>query len=372
MSLGLYVHIPFCVSKCGYCDFLSFPGSGEEDREKYVDAVCAEIAAKANGEAADTVFLGGGTPSLLTPVQVERILRALRGGFRFDSAAEISMEANPDTATAEKMSGFKAAGINRMSIGIQSLEDDLLRGLGRVHLAEDGRRAINNAAAAGFRNVSADLMFGLPGLTEEIWRRDLVAVMALPVTHLSCYELSVEEESAFGRCGVAVPDEDLVVAQWEIVMAETARAGFAHYEVSNYARPDCECRHNLKYWLDEEFFGFGAGAWSYLKGVRWGNARNVDKYLAGGATGFPPEEVDEISAAVKIAEALVLNLRLRRGCDERAFAARHGEAAWARFGPVLAPHLTAGLLERSEGRLMLSSRGLLVANAIWGDIMAVR
>jgi len=366
----LYLHIPFCEIKCAYCDFYSLVGSQESQRERYVGALCAEIQARGTGEPADTIFFGGGTPSVLSPQQICRILQALRGSFQVDPAAEITMEANPETVTGATLQGFREAGINRLSFGVQSLQDDLLRTLGRIHSAERACWAITEASAAGFDNVNADLIFGLPGQTAEIWRRDLGTVLALPITHLSCYELIIEEGTAFGFRPPKLPDEEVVIAQWDIVMEETLHAGYAHYEVSNYAAPGWECRHNLKYWRDEEFFGFGASAWGSRGDTRCANSRSLRRYLERQAGGFPPAEIDSAPRPVKMAETLILNLRLRQGCHEGAFKARYGEEIWPKFADALSPHLAAGRLERSGGWLKLTTPGLLVANEVWADILA--
>jgi len=368
VSLGLYVHVPFCERKCGYCDFYSLPGSDEVLRDRYVACVCDEIVSKGTREPAGSVYLGGGTPSLLTPAQAGRILDALKGAFALEPDAEVSMEANPETVDESKLRGFRSAGLNRISIGIQSLDDGILKTLGRIHTTDRSRAAVREAAAAGFRRLGADLMFGLPGQTPDRWRADLREVLGWPIDHLSAYELTVEEDTPFASQGHVLPDEDSVLAMWEAVMDETARAGFIHYEVSNYARPGGLCRHNLNYWRDGEWIGFGAGAWSSRGGVRTGNPRDLEKYFAGRDTGFPPAETDALPPDRRAAETLVLALRLGDGCDIAAFEARWGAGALARFDAALAPHFAAGRLERAGGFLRLTRQGLLVANDVWADL----
>ncbi len=365
---GLYVHVPFCAIKCAYCDLFSVTGSPDDVRARYVDTLAAEIGVRGTGEPADTIFFGGGTPSLLEPAQVGRILDALRAAFALDPAAEITMEANPETVDETRLRGFRAAGVNRISFGVQSLDPALLKALGRIHSADRARAAVREARAAGFDDLSADLMFGLPGQDVAGWKRDLTEVLSWPLTHLSCYELTIEGDTAFGQHPPALPDEDAVLAQWDTVLDETARAGFNQYEVSNYARPGKECRHNLKYWRDEDWFGFGASAWEAQGGVRRGNPRSLAKYFAGREAGFPPAETDSLPESGRMAETLVLGLRLRAGVDEGEYAARYGADALARYLPALAPHEAAGRVERAEGRLRLTPPGLLVANDVWGDI----
>ena len=368
MSLGLYVHVPFCLRKCGYCDFYSIPDTDESLRDRYVSALCDEIRVKGTREPAGTVFFGGGTPSLLEPAQLERILAALRGAFVVAPDAEVSMEANPETVDEARLRAFRAAGVNRISLGVQSLDDSVLKTLGRIHDAARARAAIGEAKAAGFDRIGADLMFGLPGQTPDRWRVDLREVLGWPIEHLSAYELTVEAGTPFAAQGHVLPDEDAVLDMWDIVMNETARAGFLHYEVSNYAKPGAECRHNLVYWHDGEFLGFGAAAWSSRNGVRSGNPRNLEEYLAGREAGFPPAETDTLPPDRRAGETLVLALCLRAGCDIAAFESRYGIGALARFDAVLAPHLAAGRLERTKTHLRLTRAGLLVANDVWADI----
>ncbi len=370
MNQGVYLHIPFCEIKCAYCDFFSVTRTEAEVKEEYVRHLIAEIGAKGTGEAVDTVFLGGGTPSTLAPAQVGRILEALGRAFRLAPDAELTMEANPETVDEAKLRGFRAAGMNRISFGVQSLDDGILQALGRIHSADRARRAVEEARAAGFGEVNADLMFGLPGQTAEIWRRDLAEVLGWPVTHLSCYELTIEGDTAFGRRPPVLPDEPVVLSQWETVLAETARAGFAHYEVSNYARPGHECRHNLKYWRDEDWFGFGAAAWGAQAGVRMANPKSLKRYYDGAAAGYPSSETDTLPLPGRMAETLVLNLRLRAGCDVPAYESRYGTGALDRFTPALASHLAAGRVERTPARLRLTDPGLLVANSVWADVYA--
>jgi oxygen-independent coproporphyrinogen-3 oxidase len=369
VNLGLYVHVPFCERKCAYCDFFSLPAVESSVRDRYVDALCTEIRGKATHEPAATVFFGGGTPSVLTPAQIGRILDALRAGFALAPDAEVSMEANPETVTEATFRGYRDAGVNRVSLGVQTLDDAILRVLGRIHDAARARAAIREAASAGFTRLGADLMFGLPGQTPERWRADLREVLGWPIEHLSAYEFSVEPETPFAAQTHILPDEDAVLAMWDLLLEETTRAGFLQYEVSNYARPGAECRHNLGYWHDGEWLGFGAGAWSARAGVRTGNPRDLGRYFAGAASGFPPAETDVLPPERQAAETMVLGLRLREGVDLAAFEARWGAAALARLESALAPHLAAGRLERVAGRLRLTRKGLLVANDVWSDLV---
>lgn len=365
--LGLYLHIPFCRRKCSYCDFLSEGGTSTDLRERYVEALGEEILGKGGGEPADTVYFGGGTPTMLSPREISRILGALRTGFTVSTGAEITMEANPDTVTPESLSGYRDAGVNRLSFGVQSLHDRLLAELGRIHSADRARQAVKEASVAGFDNISVDMMFGLPGQSAGEWREDLREALSLGITHLSAYELTLEKGTPLGDNPPPLPPEDEVVVMWEAVAEETGRAGFTRYEVSNYARPGRECRHNMKYWRDEDFLGFGAGAWSSREGIRTGNTRSIGGYLAEG--GFSPVETEQVDIHKKMAETLMLALRTTEGCIESDFLARYGERALEGFSGAVAPHLAGGLLERAGGRLRLTPRGFMLANEIWADIL---
>ncbi len=366
--VGLYVHLPFCEIKCHYCDFFSITGRDPDTRETYVTTLIREIETRATHEPADTVFFGGGTPSVLTPAQITRILDALKRSFELTSDAEITMEANPETVTPESLAGFRTSGINRISFGVQTLDEQILKVLGRIHSADRARSAVREAKAAGFDRLNADLMFGLPDQTPERWNKDLREVLSWPIDHLSAYELTIEKETAFGLKPPKLPTEDAALLMWDTVMTATANAGFPQYEISNYARPGSEARHNLKYWRDETVIGFGASAWGHRDGTRTANPRNLKTYLDNAAKGFPPDTSDTLPEARRPAETLVLNLRMTAGCDERAFDARYGSGALASFDEALRSHELAGRLERKEGRLRLTPTGLLVANAIWGDI----
>jgi oxygen-independent coproporphyrinogen-3 oxidase len=333
-----------------------------------VEALGEEILARGGGEPADTVYFGGGTPTMLSPRGISRILGALRTGFNISPDAEITIEANPDTVSPETLRGYRDAGVNRISFGVQSLHDHLLAELGRIHSADRARQAVQEARDAGFDNLSVDLMFGLPSQSVSEWREDLREALSLGITHLSAYELTLEKGTPLGDNPPPVPGEDEAVAMWEAVADEASRAGFIRYEVSNYARPGRECRHNLKYWRDEDFYGFGAGAWSSLAGVRTGNTRSIDGYLAGDGTN--PAETDQPDTRKKMAETLMLALRTVEGCREADFLARYGEHALEGFRAAVDPHISGGRLERADGRLRLTPRGFMLANEIWADILA--
>ena len=334
-----------------------------------MEALCEEVDARSGGEPADTVYFGGGTPTLLSPAEILRVLSAVRTGFRLSPGAEITMEANPDTVTPERLGGYREAGVNRMSFGVQSLQDRLLLELGRIHSARQAKDAVAMAHDAGFDNLGVDMMFGLPGQSAGDWHEDLLSALALPVTHLSAYELTLEEGTPLGDNPPPLPGEDEAAEMWELTIREVAKAGFIRYEVSNYSRAGRECRHNLRYWRDEDFLGFGAGAWSSRNSVRTGNQASVSGYLESAEGGFAPASTDCPEARKKMAETLMLNLRTTEGCREEEFRARYGADSLLGFSGAMAPHLAGGLLERTGGALRLTPRGFMLANEIWADIL---
>jgi oxygen-independent coproporphyrinogen-3 oxidase len=284
--------------------------------------------------------------------------------------AEITVEANPETVGENELRQMLDAGVNRISLGIQSFSEIALQRLGRRHTPAQAREAVELARRAGFRNVGADLMFGLPdqGLAE--WKADLGKALSLPLTHISCYELLLEKEAPLAKRGVKPPGQDLAADMWETAMDELPAAGYLHYEIANYARPGHCCMHNRKYWLDLDFLGCGAGAWECRGGERRANACDLARYFAGKVSNYPPAVVDEASPDLKMSETLILNLRLIEGCKEEEFQARYGTSSLEKLMSVLSPHIDAGRLERRDGRLRLTRRGLLCANEIWGDLLA--
>ncbi|HBJ18294.1 MAG TPA: coproporphyrinogen III oxidase, partial [Clostridiales bacterium] len=284
-TLGLYVHIPFCKKKCNYCDFCSFAGLDAAARAGYLRALAEEISSYGGEEhpPVDTVFLGGGTPSLLTPVEITDLFAALRKTFRILPDAEITAEANPGTLDREKVDAFRRAGVNRLSIGLQSVHESELRTLGRIHSYGEFLDAYRLAKAGGIENIGVDLMYAFPGQTPASFHETLDAVTALAPSHISAYGLIVEDGTPFGerRETLILPDEDEELAMYDDACRTLAAAGYRHYEVSNYALPGRECRHNLRYWHEEEYIGFGVAAHSYYRGVRFANSRDLSAYSEG-------------------------------------------------------------------------------------------
>ncbi|HEY7676017.1 MAG TPA: radical SAM family heme chaperone HemW [Candidatus Methylomirabilis sp.] len=371
---GLYLHIPFCVARCGYCDFNTYLHDPALART-YVDALCAEIAAWARrpevrGRPAATVFFGGGTPSLLAPGEVARILAAVRAAFPPAPGAEVTLEANPGTVDHAGLAGLRAAGVNRLSLGVQAFQDRLLRVAGRDHTAEDARRAVAEARAAGFANLSLDLIFALPGQTLDDWEATLAEAAALAPEHLSAYGLTYEEGTPFHRdrrAGRLTPvDEATEAAMFDLAVAHLAAAGYEQYEISNFARPGFRSAHNQTYWRCGDYLGLGAGAHSCLEGRRTFNRRLPQDYIAAvRREGTAQAGGEHLTPRQQLGEAMVLGLRLREGVDLEALAARFAPWGLAPDAATLERLDGAGLVERDGSRLRLTDRGIRLANEVF-------
>ncbi len=377
--LGLYVHIPFCSAICNYCNF----NRGLFDaalKERYVAALLHEIrrsggpstALGAGGAAADTIFFGGGTPSLLDPSEIGEIIAACRGAFALAADAEITLEANPETISPERLDGFRAAGINRLSYGVQSFRDDELIRLTRLHSASRAADAFQMARAAGYDNISLDLMMWLPQQSVAHWLESVDALIALGPDHASLYMLEIypnaplKDAMARGRWSVA-PDDD-VASMYLSGLDRMDNAGFLQYEISNTAKPGRQSRHNLKYWMDGEWLGFGCGAHSTRHGVRWKNQSSTEEYISAVTTGGQLEtERRVLSAEERVEEALFTGLRLNAGLDLEAVKMRYGVDVWGQFGGELQMFVDEGLLIYDGGSVRLTRAGMLLAH----DIMAV-
>ncbi|HUQ88898.1 MAG TPA: radical SAM family heme chaperone HemW [Vicinamibacterales bacterium] len=371
---GIYIHIPFCAAICNYCNF----NRGLHDdslRRRYVEALIADIRGFASPSiTADTIFFGGGTPSLLDPAELAAIIRACREAFELAPDAEVTIEANPESSTAERLDGFRAAGANRLSFGVQSFRDEELRRLGRLHSSQTAREAVRTARAAGFENLSLDLMMWLPGQSTAEWLTSVDALIDQQPDHASLYLLEIypnaplRDEMARSGWSVA-PDED-AAAMYSEGLARLDRAGFEQYEISNVARPAARrSRHNLKYWQQGDWLAFGCGAHATFRGERWrtvpGTADYIDRVAAGQDVRLDRRM---LGADEQLEEALFMGLRLTEGLDLAALSHRHAIDIWARYGQDLTPYVTAGLLVHEPGRrLALTRDGMLLAN----DVMTV-
>lgn len=375
MSLALYLHIPFCRRKCRYCDFVSTPDSTPAERDAYVAQLLTEMAQRAEMLSlplpADTLFFGGGTPSLLAPAQIERLIAEARARFALATDAEITLEANPGTIDAGWLAACRQAGVNRLSLGVQSFDGDKLRLLGRLHDSSAARETIAAARQAGFDNLGIDLMHGLPGQSLAGWRADLETAVSLGPEHISAYGLSVEEGTPFARDLAAgqleLPEEELAAALFSETISVLTAAGYEQYEISNFARPGQRSRHNQVYWQREPYLGLGAAAHSLLPlspyGSRFANPEDIAAYAASLVTGTLPETT-ELSRSEAMAEFLFLGLRLRKGIDPARFAAAFGITLEDAYPDVLPRLVRDGLLLADGDRLALSDRGLLLANQV--------
>jgi oxygen-independent coproporphyrinogen-3 oxidase len=366
--LGLYLHIPFCAAICNYCNF----NRGLFDaalKERYVAALLTEIERAADGARADTLYFGGGTPSLLEPADVGALVDACARAWTLAPDAEVTLEANPETVTRERLESFRAAGVNRLSFGVQSFRDDELGRLSRVHSASRAVEAFRAARAAGFENTSLDLMMWLPQQSVANWLESVDALIALEPEHASLYLLEIypnaplRDAMARGQWSVA-PDDDAA----EMYLSGLDRmdsAGYVQYEISNVARPGYQSRHNLKYWTDGDWLGLGCGAHSTRDGVRWRNLSSTEEYISAVAGGrsttvdrrtLPPDE--------RVEDALFTALRLSDGIDVEAVKNRYGVDVWARFGGELQPFADQGVLLYDGRAVRLTRPGMLVAHEV--------
>ena len=364
-ALGLYIHIPFCKAKCAYCDFYSLAHS-EEKMDAYMAALLRhleEVAPRAAGMQVDTVYFGGGTPSYLGAARLCRILQTVLRRYDVARDAEITLEANPDSAGDWKeLRKLRRAGFNRLSLGVQSTDDALLRRIGRIHTYEQVQQAVMAARKAKLTNLSLDLIYGLPGQTMEDWQRTLADAVALGPEHLSCYGLKLEEGTPLWqqRQTLTLPDDDAQADMYLYTVAALGEMGYEQYEISNFAKPGKASRHNLKYWRMEEYAGFGPGAHSDFGGVRYGYVRDIDSYIAGRLV-LSESETD--STLARDYEYVMLSLRTAAGIDRQTFEKRYRQ----RFQPMetlFEQYEKASLASRTEGGWRLTPRGFLVSNSI--------
>lgn len=370
-TLGLYLHIPFCKSKCLYCDFCSFPRPKEETVNAYVDALCRDLrrwGERCHGYTVDTLYLGGGTPTLLSEEQMTRVMQSVRDAFSLMPNAEITAECNPRTGGLAYFRHLRALGFNRLSIGLQSAHKGELKALGRTHTLDDFCRTAESAREAGFANLSADVMLGIPHQTKESYLDTLRALLALSPDHVSAYGLSVEEGTPFGRMGarLLLPDEEETREMYLLGARLLEQNGLLQYEISNFARKGYESRHNLKYWNSEEYLGLGPAAYSDLFGERFGNSRDLAAFLSGEDV---TAERETPSREERLQEYVMLRLRLAEGIVEEDFSARFGVRFADRFADGLSPYLSRGLLLRTDKGYALSREGMLLSNAILSDLL---
>ncbi|MBM4259260.1 MAG: radical SAM family heme chaperone HemW [Deltaproteobacteria bacterium] len=377
--LSLYVHIPYCLVKCPYCDFNVYAVK-QWPEEQYVEALCAEFRHYVaqppwQNQPIETLYFGGGTPSLFAPSAIARFLKYVTDYSAIAPQAEITLEADPASVSYEKLAGYRAIGVNRLSFGVQSFHPTVLKTLGRLHTIDDVQHSLAWVREAGFRNVSLDLIFAVPGQTLDMFAFDVSQAIAYGPTHLSTYCLTYEERTPFfslRKKGRLVPvSEDEEIEMYTQVRAQCKTAGYEHYEISSFAQPQFRSRHNTNYWNGTNYLGLGAGAHSYANtpdwGIRWSNERNPRRYMEKVITCGEARSVeDTLTRDQAMGEFMFLNLRQRDGFLPAAFAARFGTDVYAAFSQI--PTLIAdGLLIEEVGRVKLSERGLLLADSIFAE-----
>jgi oxygen-independent coproporphyrinogen-3 oxidase len=377
MQTALYIHFPFCIRKCLYCDFNSRTGQ-EIPQKAYTEALVHEMELRRDllpqGFTASTLYLGGGTPSLLEPALLERMIDAASRLFNLEPAAEITIEANPGAVSREGLAAYRSMGVNRLSLGIQSFSEEMLARLGRVHDAEEGLAAFAAAREAGFANIGIDLIHSLPGQTPRKWHGELEQAINLTPEHISAYGLTIEEGTPFHameRSGeLTLPEEEETAEMFEMTDRLLIEAGYDHYEISNFALPGFRSRHNQVYWQRGDYLGFGAGAHSFLAsppfGKRWKNPDTPESYMEAMVNGSAAvEELTHITEREARSETLFLGLRMLDGVDEKRFRNDTGMTVEDAYPDELRDLLAEGLLEWRKGHLRLTARGLILSNQVF-------
>ena len=370
-ELGLYIHIPFCRSKCKYCDFCSFPNRTEADFEAYVEALCLDLRARAadcRDYLVDTVYFGGGTPTVLSWWLLEKILKTVFDCYRVAENAEITSECNPKTGDARLFREMRKMGFNRLSIGLQSTHGRELRTLGRIHSFADFGQSFRDARAAGFENINADLMSGIPHQTSESYLESIDRLCDFAPEHISAYSLIVEEGTPFGDMGgrLLLPSEDVEEEMYFRGAERLLAHGYRQYEISNFAKEGYESRHNLRYWDCKEFLGFGPAAYSDFGGERFGNSRDVDAYIRGESILTDRERPTRNQ---RMNEYVMLRMRLAAGVDYAEFERHFGRRFEDCFGDGLRRYRESDLLTFSEGRVAFTPKGMRVSNAILSELL---
>ena len=373
---SLYIHIPFCVSKCPYCSFVSWPGM-ESLHQRYVAALLREAEWLRQNTAAQplsTLFLGGGTPTILAGQELAAIVTTCKELFGFSDQAEISIEANPKTIDQAKLALLHRSGINRLSIGVQSLQDTELQLLGRPYSADDALTAVRLARAAGFDNISLDLMYGIPGQDHKSWQQTLKQALSLTPNHLSLYELMVEPGTPYyqqldqGR--LALPDEDEIAAMDQITATLCRQAGLAQYEISNYARAGQECRHNINYWQNGPYLALGAGAVACLEGRRQQKTRDPLLFCEQIESGQSVVQEEEwLDPVASFRETVIMGLRMNQGVSKESLLKRYGMELNDCYGNILISLVDQGLLELTASHLRLTARGRIFANQVMAELV---
>lgn len=373
-KLGLYVHIPFCVKKCNYCDFLSAPATNQVQMA-YMDVLQKEIKEKATEYSkwsVDTVFIGGGTPTCVPYEALAQIFCALKENFHFDEDCEITMECNPGTVTKEALKVYKEAGINRLSIGLQSTDNELLKTLGRIHTYEQFLETYYLSREAGFDNINVDIMSALPNQTLGQYEDTLKKIVNLGIEHISAYSLIVEEGTPFyelyEKDRLSLPDEEVERDMYYKTEEVLAAAGFSRYEISNYAKKGYECRHNVRYWVRKPYIGFGLGASSFFNNTRYKNVSALDEYMTDDGY-LKKEEVEHLSENESMEEFMFLGLRLMKGVSKTEFFKAFKTQMEDIYGDVLIKLTKQGLIKEENDRIFLTAYGIDVSNMVFSEFL---
>jgi len=375
-TLGLYIHIPFCIRKCLYCDFPSYGGM-EEYWDSYTAALTDELILRSEefkGYTIKTVFIGGGTPSLLPTQHIDKILNVVYSHYSVLKGCESTIESNPGTLSPDKLKTYASLGINRLSMGLQASQDEILKRLGRIHTYKDFELAVNLAHDAGFVNINADIIFGIPDQTLEEWDETLSRLLSFDLTHISCYSLIIEEGTPFYRMreeGSLKPaDDDLDRIMYNHALNRFADAGFVQYEISNFSKPHYQCQHNMNYWERGEYIGAGAGAHSFFRNRRYANTPDVLKYMEGMKNKSPVLEEDSyIAADEALAERMILGLRLSKGVNLKEVSSQFGVDVKLKYRKSLEDLLNKELIEMENGFVKLTRKGMDLANIVFGEFI---
>lgn len=375
-KISLYIHIPFCVQKCTYCDFTSGPCSAY-DRSKYVNTLIEEIklqSERLQGVPVHTVFMGGGTPSLLQPEQIERIGQALRDGFDMTHCEEFTFEANPGTLDVQRLKAWKRIGANRVSMGVQTMDDDLLKLLGRIHTAGVVRESVQRLKEVGFDNFNLDLMFGIPTQTLSDVEETLREILELKPTHISAYSLKLEEGTVLDKAvtsgELAELDEEVDREMYHLIVQRLAEAGLDQYEISNFAKPGCASKHNLVYWRNQPYVGLGVAAHGCLQGRREAAYVDIESWEKDIASGqLPIDQTADIDRTEEMFETVMLGLRLNEGLGREAFQSRYGKDVLDIYADALTPHIENGLVIVAPDRIYLTEQGFDLSNQVFADLL---
>ena len=370
-KIRLYVHMPFCVQKCLYCDFLSWHDS-RENQARYVQALCREIRACQGRYPArvSSLFFGGGTPSVLEPGHMAEIMEALAEVFSFEPDSEMSIEANPGTVNLEKLRTYEKIGLNRISFGLQSAHNEELKALGRIHTWEEFLESYDLARQAGFDNINVDLMSGIPDQTLASWQKTLSRVLELAPEHVSAYSLIVEEGTPFAQRKLNLPEEEEERRMYEMTAEMLGSQGYRQYEISNYALPQRECAHNMGYWMRDDYLGLGLGAASLFDSQRWNNTDSMEEYLEKSER---PEEIqvcrEKLSVREQMEETMFLGLRMTEGIERERFQEEFGISVEEVYGDALRRLEGLGLLQADRGRLYLTRKGISLSNQVFVEFL---